>query len=96
MALCSHGRSRQVSLHLHTHYSLHPVLSHADPSWVYAYIDIDAPIVQRATGGGGPEPSPEQIGMLADMGFSAPQARKALRETVCRLDAVQVPAPLTD
>jgi ubiquitin carboxyl-terminal hydrolase 5/13 len=60
---------------------------------VYAYIDIDAPIVQTAKGGGGAhEPSPEHIGMLADMGFSTPQARKALRETVCRLSAVQVPA----
>jgi ubiquitin carboxyl-terminal hydrolase 5/13 len=76
----------------YTHYSVQPDLSHANHTWVYSYIDIDAPIVQTAKGGGGPEPSPEQIAMLADMGFSAPQARKALRETVCRLDAVQIPA----
>ena len=47
-------------------------------------LDIDAPIVQT-TRGGGAEPSPEQIGLLADMGFSPAQARKALRETVCGL-----------
>lgn len=44
--------------------------------------DIDAPI---QTGGGassGPEPSAEQVSMLADMGFTAAQARKALKETV--------------
>ena len=46
-------------------------------------LDIDDPIVQTARGGGGgAEPSPEQIGMLAEMGFSPAQARKALRETV--------------
>ena len=45
-------------------------------------VDIDAPIVQAASRSSGPDPSPEQIGMLADMGFSPAQARKALRETV--------------
>ena len=46
-------------------------------------LDIDDPIVQTERGGGGgAEPSPEQIGMLAEMGFSPAQARKALRETV--------------
>ena len=65
---------------------------HPDPLGVC--IDIDNPIAQAPKGGGGPEPSPEQIGMLADMGFSIPQARKALRETVRRLNAVQFPAAL--
>ena len=54
-------------------------------------LDIDAPIAQT-TRGGGAEPSPEQIDLLADMGFSPAQARKALRETVCRLNAVHVPS----
>jgi ubiquitin carboxyl-terminal hydrolase 5/13 len=51
-------------------------------------VDIDAPIVHQSAGsaaaaaGKGPDPSPEQISMLADMGFSPAQARKALRETV--------------
>ena len=64
---------------------------------MYACIDIDAPIgVQIAKGGGGFEPSSEQIGMLADMGFSTPQARKALRETVCGLNAVHAYCHLTD
>lgn len=61
---------------------------------MYAYVDIDAPIGQAVKGGQGPEPSPEQIGMLADMGFTIPQARKALRETVCGLNVVQFPAAL--
>ena len=52
-------------------------------------LDIDTPIVQT-TRDGGAEPSPEQIGLLADMGFSPAQARKALRETVCGLNAVHV------
>lgn len=52
-------------------------------------LDIDAPIIQT-TRGGGAEPSPEQIGILADMGFSPAQARKALRETVCGLNPVRV------
>jgi len=46
-----------------------------------ASADIDAPI-QLAAVSGGPEPSAEQVGMLADMGFTPAQARKALRETV--------------
>ena len=90
MALCSHGGPRQVFSR--TCYSVQPSLILTP--WVYAYIDIDNPIVQAPKGGGGPEPSPEQIGMLADMGFSIPQARKALRETVRRLNAVQFPAAL--
>ncbi|KAA1476327.1 ubiquitin carboxyl-terminal hydrolase 14 [Dentipellis sp. KUC8613] len=53
--------------------------------WLFGHMedpDIDAPIVAgTAPGAGGPEPSQEQISMLADMGFTALQARKALRET---------------
>jgi hypothetical protein len=43
--------------------------------------DIDDPI-QPVHSGVGQEPSAEQVAMLADMGFTAAQARKALRETV--------------
>ncbi|KAI8969677.1 ubiquitinyl hydrolase [Trametes punicea] len=53
--------------------------------WLFAHMedpDIDAPIQPAASGGGGaPEPSAEQVSMLADMGFTPAQARKALRET---------------
>lgn len=52
--------------------------------------DIDTPIDFGAAAAGGasaassgPEPSAEQVSMLADMGFSSAQAKKALRETVC-------------
>lgn len=46
--------------------------------------DIDEPIQLNTSGGAkkGPEPSPDQIAMLADMGFTHAQARKALIETV--------------
>ncbi|KAI0075716.1 ubiquitinyl hydrolase [Panus rudis PR-1116 ss-1] len=54
--------------------------------WLFQHMedpDIDAPI--QVAGGSssssGPEPSPEQISMLSDMGFTPAQARKALRET---------------
>ena len=66
----------------------------ADPEaameWLFAHMDdpdIDAPIQPQAAAGGasgGPESSTEQVGMLADMGFTEKQARKALRETVSR------------
>jgi hypothetical protein len=46
--------------------------------------DIDAPI-QAGAASAAKEPSPEQISMLADMGFTGAQARKALIETVCSL-----------
>lgn len=52
-------------------------------TWIH--VDIDSPIqVASAIGptNNGPEPSPEQIAMLSDMGFTSAQARKALRETV--------------
>lgn len=51
-------------------------------NWLFAHMedpDIDEPFVapssKKVTG-----PSADQIAMLQDMGFSAPQARKALRE----------------
>ena len=56
------------------------VSSHANCSHVRT-ADIDAPI-QLSGGSKGSEPSPEQVAMLADMGFTAAQAKKALRETV--------------
>ncbi|TFK84594.1 ubiquitin carboxyl-terminal hydrolase 14 [Polyporus arcularius HHB13444] len=53
--------------------------------WLFAHMedpDIDAPIQLSTTSSSeAPEPSAEQVGMLADMGFTPPQARKALRET---------------
>ncbi|CDO69813.1 hypothetical protein BN946_scf184803.g11 [Trametes cinnabarina] len=53
--------------------------------WLFAHMedpDIDAPIQPASSGGAGvPEPSAEQVSMLADMGFTPAQARKALRET---------------
>lgn len=64
----------------------------ADPNaameWLLQHLEdpnIDAPIQVAATGGtlSAPEPSQEQITVLADMGFTFAQARKALRETVC-------------
>ena len=50
------------------------------------HVDIDDPIeVSSSTNNlkSGPEPNLEQIAMLADMGFTSAEARKALRETVC-------------
>jgi len=50
--------------------------------WLFAHMedpDIDAPI--KLTGSSAPEPSAEQVSMLADMGFTTAQAKKALRET---------------
>ena len=48
------------------------------------FLDIDEPIqaAQSAATVEGPEPSPDQIAMLSDMGFTAAQVRKALRRTV--------------
>ena len=51
---------------------------HGDES--QPFTDIDTPI--QPGGSKGSEPSADQIGMLADMGFTAAQAKKALRETV--------------
>jgi len=53
--------------------------------WLFEHMedaDIDDPInLGSATTGAAAEASPEQISMLADMGFSASQAKRALRET---------------
>jgi ubiquitin carboxyl-terminal hydrolase 5/13 len=51
--------------------------------WLFGHMDdpdIDAPLVIAPTSGGGAA-DPEKIEMLCGMGFSVPQARKALRET---------------
>ncbi len=53
--------------------------------WLFAHIDdpdIDSPLNLFAGGGNTPEPDPNQVALLADMGFTVLQARKALRETV--------------
>jgi UBA/TS-N domain len=56
------------------------------PHFCLTDADIDNPIQisspSGATNNGAPEPNPELIAMLADMGFTNAQARKALRETV--------------
>jgi len=54
--------------------------------WLFGHMedaDIDDSIQVSSSSGpnSGPEPNPEQIAMLADMGFTSAQARKALRET---------------
>lgn len=45
-------------------------------------IDIDDPIRVPSSSSDLPEPDPEQVAKLAEMGFTSAQARKALRETV--------------
>jgi len=54
------------------------------PSSLTSFVDIDTPLqaAGASSAAAGPEPSPDQISMIADMGFSAAQARRALRETV--------------
>ncbi|KIK70466.1 hypothetical protein GYMLUDRAFT_234930 [Collybiopsis luxurians FD-317 M1] len=50
--------------------------------WLFGHMedpDIDSPI--QSTSESAAEVSPEQISMLGDMGFTAAQAKKALRET---------------
>ncbi|KDQ51372.1 hypothetical protein JAAARDRAFT_41222 [Jaapia argillacea MUCL 33604] len=52
--------------------------------WLFAHMedpDIDSPIQLGVSSASGPEPAAENVSMLADMGFTAAQARKALRET---------------
>lgn len=44
--------------------------------------DIDAPIQASGSGAASAGPFDEQIAMIADMGFSHNQARKALRQAV--------------
>lgn len=56
-------------------------------NWLFEHMDedgLDDPIPTGAPSAAS-EPSPEQISMLADMGFTAAQARKALRETVSQV-----------
>lgn len=60
-------------------------------------VDIDDPIQLAAvSAGSGPEPSPESISMMQDMGFTAAQARKALRETVRFLAQFHLPSSYFD
>ncbi|KAG6860262.1 hypothetical protein C0995_013533 [Termitomyces sp. Mi166 len=56
--------------------------------WLFAHMedsDIDAPIMLEGQGQGkvAPEPTPEQVALIQEMGFTAAQGRKALRETGC-------------
>ncbi len=61
--------------------------ANAAMEWLFGHMEdpnIDEPLVlapASAAGAGGSGDSPEKIEMLAAMGFGAPQARKALRET---------------
>lgn len=60
--------------------------ANAAMEWLFQHMedpDIDVPLDLggAAAGGGGAGPTPEQLEMLAAMGFGAPQARKALKET---------------
>ena len=77
MAICPHGGPRLVEL------PLNEGLLKQLFTQIHGPLDIDDPL---PTAGGAatskPEPSPEQIDMLVDMGFTLAQARKALRETV--------------
>ena len=61
-------------------------LKNAPHFFPFVNIDIDDPIQISSPSGAAansaPEPNPEQIATLADMGFTNAQARKALRETV--------------
>lgn len=45
-------------------------------------VDIDDPLPAEAVNSGASGATDEQISTLQDMGFSAAQAKKALRETV--------------
>jgi len=61
--------------------------SGAAMEWLFAHMDdpdIDSPLNLSTGGGNTPEPDPNQITLLADMGFTASQARKAVRETVSK------------
>ncbi|PMB65381.1 Ubiquitin carboxyl-terminal hydrolase 14 [Beauveria bassiana] len=53
--------------------------------WLFGHMedpDIDAPlVVEEQSSGGGSTADPEKIEMLGAMGFAAPQAKKALKET---------------
>ncbi|KAM6495283.1 hypothetical protein JOM56_009906 [Amanita muscaria] len=58
--------------------------------WVFAHMDdadIDVPETGGGGGGGGkPEPPADMVAMLADMGFTDKQAKKALRETASNME----------
>ncbi|PBK81751.1 ubiquitinyl hydrolase [Armillaria gallica] len=52
--------------------------------WLFGHMedpDIDDPIQPTSSSAAAFEPSPDQVSMLSDMGFTPAQARKALRET---------------
>ena len=70
MAICAHGGSWYESSQ-NAQYS----------EIVNEHTGIDDPIPVSGSSSKGPEPSPEQVAMLSDMGFPPAQARKALRET---------------
>jgi len=54
-------------------------------------VDIDTPLQPpTASGVASSEPSADQISLLADMGFTAAQAYKALRETVSEIVSTQL------
>ncbi|KAJ8120436.1 hypothetical protein ONZ43_g2856 [Nemania bipapillata] len=59
--------------------------ANAAMEWLFAHMEdegIDDPLVLRSNDAGGNDaPDPEKIEMLGAMGFNAPQARKALKET---------------
>lgn len=58
--------------------------ANAAMEWLFAHLDdadIDAPLDLSAGSGGAGTADPEKIEMLGAMGFGAPQAKKALRET---------------
>ena len=59
-----------------------PFLCEAEAYSENTAADIDAPIQASGSGSSAPEPAQEQVAMLADMGFTPAQGRKALRETV--------------
>ena len=80
MDIRTYGRSRYVTT---CHFTLIYIINLKN--WVH--VDIDDPIEASSPTGpnNSPEPNPEQIAMLADIGFTSAQARKALRETVREL-----------
>lgn len=59
--------------------------ANAAMEWLFGHMedpDIDAPLVlDSQAGGGASSADPEKIEMLGAMGFAAPQAKKALKET---------------
>lgn len=54
--------------------------------WLFAHMDdsdLDVPLqLSSPESHATPEPDPTHVAFLADMGFTIPKARKALRETV--------------